>query len=619
MDLIVLQRLTDELAKTLAGQRIEQVWALPDNDVVIAVGRRSDPRLWFSAEPDDPHLYLRSGPHRTPQRPPGFAMAARRVLNGRRVATLELVQRDRIVELACAGEDAPRVVFELIPRRATMLVLDAGGEVCAAWKPRRGRPTLGDVYAPPGADRRTPPDEVGDDIWDKLRALPDRDELVRGLLRTIAGMSPLVAREIAHRHGAGTPLPQAARDEIERATRAPAEPRIYAPRPISDLTEPPPARRFLLAPYPLRHTEQRQRPAAIDPYPTLIEAAAAFYPLRACLDGLQAARVSLASALEIAVARAQRALDAVADDADSVGDAGRHRQRADLLLAYPTAPVEGAVVRVPDPYAGGGAEMEIQIDPSMSLIDNAQAYYRRARRAERGAARTAARRDTLRRRETKLLELLDETRRARQLSTCVRIARQARTHRVSVDDRAWMRPECTQSRSETEPTVPERAAADEPRPRTAGTSASDGPSRDGTDPARKPRRATPAGVDAFTSSDGFEILVGRSARGNEVVTRKLAAPHDFWLHAEGPGSHVVIRNPTRDEQPSDDALRQAASLAAYFSRSRGATKVNVRWTQARHVKKPRGAPAGQVVLRRSKTFLAEPLPPDRLFAGDDED
>jgi predicted ribosome quality control (RQC) complex YloA/Tae2 family protein len=71
-------------------------------------------------------------------------------------------------------------------------------------------------------------------------------------------------------------------------------------------------------------------------------------------------------------------------------------------------------------------------------------------------------------------------------------------------------------------------------------------------------------------------------------------------------------------QPSADALRQAAALAAYFSRARGATKVNVRWTQARHVKKPRGAPTGQVILRQSHTVLAEPVSPEELFSGNDD-
>ena len=75
--------------------------------------------------------------------------------------------------------------------------------------------------------------------------------------------------------------------------------------------------------------------------------------------------------------------------------------------------------------------------------------------------------------------------------------------------------------------------------------------------------------------------MGRNAAANERITRQLAAPHDFWLHAEGPGSHVLLRNPRRVDSPGEDALREAAALAAYFSQARGATKVNVHWTQVR--------------------------------------
>lgn len=622
MDLLVLRRLVDELDEKLRGRRIEQVWALPSHDVVVAVGRRSGPRLWFSAEPDDPHLYLRTGAPTSPQRPPGFAMAARGVLNGRHIAHLRLLQSDRIVELTCGGEPGPRVVFELIPRRATMLVLDAEGVVRAAWKPRRGRPALGEIYAPPGRDRRTALDDVDDATWADLQAAPDDDERVRGLLRTIAAMSPLVAREIAAQYDRGTPLPDAARAEVARAATAAAEPRIYAPGPVDELAELPSARRFLLAPYPLRHLETNGD-GSVTPYPTLIDAAATFYPLRARLDALQAARAALRSALEIGAARAQRALDAVSDDADSAGDADQHRRRADLLLAYPHAGTKGSVARVPDPYAGEEAEMEIEIDPSMSLVDNAQRYYRRARRAERSVARTTARRATLRRRRAKLEELLRQAADADEVSACLRIARQARAFKVTVDGSAWIPPECSPSEdtaaspdgaSATLPPVARDGREGDPDERRSAASAA---SRRGHS-RKAPTARTAAGVDAFTSSDGFGILVGRSAKGNETVTHKLASPHDFWLHAEGPGSHVLIRNPAREKSPSDDALRQAASLAAWFSRARGATKVNVRWTQARHVKKPRGAPTGQVVLRQSQTFLAEPLPPERLFATDED-
>lgn len=59
------------------------------------------------------------------------------------------------------------------------------------------------------------------------------------------------------------------------------------------------------------------------------------------------------------------------------------------------------------------------------------------------------------------------------------------------------------------------------------------------------RRPLPGGlpknVQLFISEDGFALLRGRDAKGN-LAARKLAAPHDIWLHADnGPGSHVIIR------------------------------------------------------------------------------
>jgi len=165
VELLVLQQLATELDERLRGCRIEQVYGLPKNDVVLVIGRRSEPRLWFSAEPDQPHLYLRDGPHATPKRPPGFAMAARNLLRGRRIAAVTAIPGDRVVELMCAGEQAPRVVFELIPRRATALVVDAAGEVRAAWQPRRGRPGLGDSYSVPARDQRPTLDDVEEESW----------------------------------------------------------------------------------------------------------------------------------------------------------------------------------------------------------------------------------------------------------------------------------------------------------------------------------------------------------------------------------------------------------------------------------------------------------------------
>ncbi len=111
----------------------------------------------------------------------------------------------------------------------------------------------------------------------------------------------------------------------------------------------------------------------------------------------------------------------------------------------------------------------------------------------------------------------------------------------------------------------------------------------------------------FSSPDGLVVLVGRTAADNDILTFKLAAPGDFWLHvAAGSGSHVVVRNPAGLERLPRATERLAAALAAGHSRFRGGGRVAVHLTTCAEVSKPRGAPAGLVALRRFRTVHALP-------------
>jgi predicted ribosome quality control (RQC) complex YloA/Tae2 family protein len=107
------------------------------------------------------------------------------------------------------------------------------------------------------------------------------------------------------------------------------------------------------------------------------------------------------------------------------------------------------------------------------------------------------------------------------------------------------------------------------------------------------------------------IFVGKSAADNDVLTTKVARPHDLWLHARGAaGSHVVVPLEKGESIPSQ-LLVDAATLAAHFSDARGEEKVEVVYADKRFVRKPRGAPAGQVSLDRESTMLLR-LEPARL-------
>ncbi|MGL4818995.1 MAG: Rqc2 family fibronectin-binding protein [Bacilli bacterium] len=113
-------------------------------------------------------------------------------------------------------------------------------------------------------------------------------------------------------------------------------------------------------------------------------------------------------------------------------------------------------------------------------------------------------------------------------------------------------------------------------------------------------------AERFYSSDGTEILVGHNNLQNDWLTFKQASRNDIWLHVKHhPGSHVIIRA----SEPSDETLRQAAEIAAWFSSVRHATNVSVDYTAVRYVKKPQGAKPGFVIYTHERTAVVDSVDP----------
>lgn len=119
----------------------------------------------------------------------------------------------------------------------------------------------------------------------------------------------------------------------------------------------------------------------------------------------------------------------------------------------------------------------------------------------------------------------------------------------------------------------------------------------------------------FVAADGAEIWVGRGAERNDELTFGFGRGDDSWLHARGTaGAHVILRVPP-GKQASQEALLDAAHLAAHYSSQRAEANAEVMVAERRHVKKTKGAPAGAVGVAKSRTLVVrmEPARIDRLF------
>lgn len=125
---------------------------------------------------------------------------------------------------------------------------------------------------------------------------------------------------------------------------------------------------------------------------------------------------------------------------------------------------------------------------------------------------------------------------------------------------------------------------------------------DGRAPDKREKTSEPL---RYRSSDGFEILVGKNNKQNDLLTLKTAKATDIWLHVKDiPGSHVIIR--TNGESPSEQTLIEAAQVAAYHSKAREGSGVPVDYVPVKFVKKPAGAKPGMVIFTNNRTLYVTP-------------
>ncbi|GAB3830608.1 NFACT family protein [Pontibacter rugosus] len=110
-------------------------------------------------------------------------------------------------------------------------------------------------------------------------------------------------------------------------------------------------------------------------------------------------------------------------------------------------------------------------------------------------------------------------------------------------------------------------------------------------------------------SEGFKILVGKSARNNDELTQRHTYKEDIWLHAKDvSGSHVIIKHQAGKTVPAT-VLEKAAKLAAFYSKRKSDSLCPVMYTPKKWVRKPKGSAPGAVVVEREQVMLVQPENP----------
>ncbi|MBN1519113.1 MAG: DUF814 domain-containing protein [Spirochaetales bacterium] len=246
--------------------------------------------------------------------------------------------------------------------------------------------------------------------------------------------------------------------------------------------------------------------------------------------------------------RKRAALDtriaALERQATEYADWERYRQLGDILMANQSVPLSDGGIKADDFYRGGS--VLIRIDPRLSVLDNATAYYEKAKKSKSGRAETES-----------------------ELS-----AARAALEALATDEQRVL--------AEGNP-YSIRAYLSKQRPAAA---------------AGDERRYPGLSLDV----DGWRILIGRSAAENDALLRRHVRGNDLWLHARDySGSYVFVKTRPGKSIPLP-ILLDAGMLAVYYSKARNQSAADLYYTQAKNLKRVKGGPKGLVLPQNEKNL-----------------
>jgi predicted ribosome quality control (RQC) complex YloA/Tae2 family protein len=111
----------------------------------------------------------------------------------------------------------------------------------------------------------------------------------------------------------------------------------------------------------------------------------------------------------------------------------------------------------------------------------------------------------------------------------------------------------------------------------------------------------------FIIDGKYNVYVGKDSKNNDTLTTRFAKQNDYWFHARSvSGSHVVLRVENTKEPIPKNILQKAASLAAFYSKSKSSKLAPVSYTLKKYVTKNKNHDPGQVSLSKENVLLVRP-------------
>ncbi len=585
-DGITVAGLCRELQDSLTGGRVYKIAQTDKNELVLTVRPSAERgggqvRLYLSADPSLPLVYLTKVSRQAPLQAPAFCMLLRKHLQNARIISIVQPGLERIIRILFEhrnemGDLCTHVlVVEIMGKHSNIIFLNdeetivdsirhVSSLVSSVREVLPGRP----YFIPDTQAKKDPLSETREGFFQVLSG--GHTEVAKLLVRSYTGFSPVAAQEAVHLAGlsqdrSAALLPDSEKETlwqsfeslISRIRHGDFSPAMYCRR--NENGKPGVPVDFSLI--PLTHYAD----CVEVPYESPSELLEDFYARKNLYTRIRQRSADLRHIVQTILERDVHKYDLQCRQIRDTEKRDKFKIYGELLNAYGYSVPAGAKSCELDNYYTG-EKVRIPLDPTLTAQQNAQKYFDRYARMKRTH-------EALTRLTVQVKAEIDHLRsiqNALEFSTTDADLSQIRRE---MEESGYLRRKYTGRKNE-----PKKGRARMPQSRPLH----------------------------YISSDGFDIYVGKNNTQNDEITFRIADARDIWFHANDmPGSHVLLRTggKTMNEIP-DRAFEEAAALAAYYSSGRSQGKVEIDYLERRNVKKPSGAAPGFVVYYTNYSILA---------------
>lgn len=556
-DGLFTKAMTEEIASRLIGGRITKVHQPYKNELILIIrAERKNYKLLLSAHPSYARVQITEENYENPKEPPMFCMLLRKHIEGFTIEDIRQHELDRMIIIDIKGRNElgdlsqKQLIIEIMGRHSNIIlvdqeknmILDSIKHVSYAVNSYRAILPGQEYKLPPAQDKLNP---FQSSIEDVLRSLDfNAGKLDRQLVQHFAGISPLFAQETVYQAGLAnsSTLPASFLSLIDKLSKQSYQPTIIQGE-----------NKEVFYMLPLQHIN-----GEVKIFTTLSTMLDRFYFGKAERDRVKQQGHDLERFISNEIEKNRKKIGKLQNTLKESEKGDQYQLFGELLTANLYQMKKGLKeIQVINYYEDDQRPIIIPLNPQKSPTENAQKYFSKYQKAKH-AVNVVQEQINKAEAELNYFETLNQ-----QLLS------------ASPKDLEEMREELQE----------------------------EGYIRQKKKKGMKKAVQSKPQLETYYSTDGDLIFVGKNNKQNDYLTTKFARRDEIWLHTKDlPGSHVVIRNTS----PSVQTIKEAAILAAYFSKAKNSSSVPVDYTKVRHVKKPNGSKPGFVIYEQQQTIYVTP-------------